>query len=228
MTPIDPAPILRHLDNGTLVRRKWGDGRKTACLIAAIHPACARKRSASACPATLMPEWLAVLSTWIDDAPSAEAWDGLMRRYANLASRWWRVSPEAWTRLDYTCRRIAVAEARRYAGDDAKVLAAIDGVLSLLDRAIAGDMPTAGEWAASGARAAAAARAWAAWAARASGARAAAWAASASVADAAWAAARAAARAAEAAGEAASDRMISAMLDAIEAEIVAAEGETRP
>lgn len=146
MTPINPRLILDRLENGTLVRREWGDGRETACLLSAIHPPCSQTKDAAMCPATLMPEWLAELTPWFNDAPSADEWHGLVERYADLASRWWRVTDAAWTRLDYTCRRIAVAEARTHAIDNAEVLAVIDCVLDLLDRAIAGDMPTVAEW----------------------------------------------------------------------------------
>jgi len=205
---------------GRLLRGTWTDGRERACLLAALSPECGKAKSPDACPATVMPAWLAELTPWMDDAGSTGAWPGMVRRYAGLARRWHVLDAAAWRRLDYASRAIAVREARshvvRVAPSD-PVLLAIDGVLALLEREHvdpAAARAAADAAAADAARARAdAAAAWAAaaWAARtatrspraavAARARAdaAAWAAEAAWAAAAWAAHEAAAGSAAAA-----------------------------
>lgn len=241
--------IIDLLEEGRLIRHAWtgtdAEGRETACLLAAISPEVAQAKAVAACPADIMPPWLAHLTVWMDDAGSESAWPGMVRRYADLASRWHVLDDDAWARLELRAKRIALVEAMRHGGDPV-----CSRVLELIDRALAGDRPTAAEWGAArasgtAARASAGARAsaavWAAvWAARAA-ARAPVWAAAeaarasaaaARASAAAWSAvcattttarASAAARASRAAPEAAADRMTDAILDAIEAEIAAVE-----
>lgn len=136
---------------------------------------------ASACPATLMPKWAAEMIPWMDDAPSAETWPDLMRRLGGLIDR---ATPATWSRrLQATWCRIAVVEARTHCpANETRALAAIDVVVALLDRAIAGDEPSRDEW-----EAAAAAAEAATWG--------------------------------EAAAAEAADRIVAAMLDAMEMEI---------
>jgi hypothetical protein len=243
---------------GRLVRQEWAghdaSGRETACLLAALSPEAGVKESAGACPATVMPSWLAHLTPWIDDAGTLEHWPEVVRRYASLAHRWNVLSQESWTRLDYRVRAICVREAMRHT-TDAGTLAACDTVGALCDRTAVGDTGEK-DWATAGAAAAAAksaawsaaaaaksaawsaaaaakSAAWSATAAAKSAAWSATWAAAAAAAAAAWAA-RAAARAAEAAAAAraaraeaaateAADRLIDAILDAIEAACAEAE-----
>lgn len=236
--------LNQFIEEGRLIRDAWTgekDGRETACLLAALSPEVAKKETASACPAELMPAWFAELTPWIADAGSADAWPGVVRRYAGLAARWHVLTPVQWERLDYHCRRIAVLEARS-ATDGKSVISACDRVLALLDRAIAGGKPLPGEWEAEAVWAdaaweeaawedadAARASAKAAWAAAWAEADAARAAAAAASAKAAWAAraARAAWAEADAAGaaaaSAAADRMTTAILDALGSEIVEAE-----
>lgn len=188
-----------------VIRKDWTreeDGRQLVCLLAALSPEVAKRETAEACPADLMPEWLAHLTPWIDDTGSEDAWPAMIHRYADLVRRWHVLTDEDWTRLDYACRAIAVREAMTHAKND-RVIGACDAMISLLDRAATGDRVSDDEWAdATGA--ADAAGADAAWAA---------------VADAAEAAAEAAADAA------AADRMTSSMMGAIEAAIVKQEGD---
>jgi hypothetical protein len=225
------SPILQRLEAGTLIRQSWigtdAQGRETACLLAALVPACGRQQSAGACPADVMPAWLAELTPWIDDAGTLAHWPAVVRRYADLASRWHILTPLAWRKLDYATRAICVREALPHVTvDDWGVRAACDLVLVLLDEAAeTGDLPA--EAAAEAAEAAGArARDAAAWAARAARAAAGAAAACAAggpaareAAGAAWAAAACAAGGP--AARAAADRIIDATLDAIEREIEA-------
>jgi hypothetical protein len=84
----------------------------------------------------------------------------LWREYARVVRRSAVLTADDWRRLDYAARAIAVRDARSYAsGPD--TLAAIDGVLALLDRGAAGDWPSDAE------RAAASTAARATWVAQA-------------------------------------------------------------
>jgi hypothetical protein len=208
---------------GRLIRGKWSDtdaqGRELLCLYTALAgDADARPGT---CPADMCPLWLAHLIPWINDAGTAAHWPSVVDRFARLAPRLGEIQGDRSARLDYRCRAIAVREARSHVAGGHAALGVIDGVLALLDRASAGAPVTADEWAraeawaaAAETRAARAAETRAAWAAEAAAARAAeaaAWAAAAAAAWSAWAAWAAAA--------AAADRIIDAILDAIEAEL---------
>lgn len=85
-----------HIANGTLIRHDWGDGHERACLLAAMSPEVAESTNPDSCPAEVMPPWLAQLTVDFDDNGSDAAWPGMVRRYANLASRWHVLSPEGW------------------------------------------------------------------------------------------------------------------------------------
>jgi hypothetical protein len=193
-----------------LIRHAWTEGHDRACLLAALSPEAGEAQSADACPADLMPLWLAELTPWIDDAPSEHAWPHVVRRYASLARRWSALDSAAWRRAKIGALLTIVEEARAHASDDAVALAAIDGVIAWLRRGAPEserDGVADPAWAA------------AAWAAAAAVAWAAAWAA----ADKAAAASAAAARADAAAEAAAADRIAAGVLDAIEREIAEAE-----
>ena len=191
-----------------VIRGSWTRGHDRACLLAALSPEAGYAESAAACPAEVMPPWLAYLTPWLDDAPSADAWPHIVRRYASLARRWHVLDGKAWRRAEIASLLAIVEEARTHAGGDPRVLSAIDGVIAWLRRGAPHHESTRVR------DAAAAARASAAWAV-----------------DAADAAARAphpplAARAAvagAAAAEAAADRIAAGVLDAIEREIAEAE-----
>lgn len=149
-----------------------------------------------ACPATVMPQWLADLTPSFDDRTSLAARPGFVQRYAELASRWHVLDAAAWRRCEARTMLaiLAVAEPNDRSGSVAAVAA-------LWRRVLAGDEPAKDEWPA----------AWAAAEAAAEAARDAAWAA----AEAAWAAAWAAAW----------DTMATACLDAIENECDAAKAQ---
>jgi hypothetical protein len=242
MIPTDRLDWLDALiERGDLLRGQWTDGRERACLLAALSPEAAAAGSAKRCPATLMPAWLAHLTPWLDDEPSAEAWPAIVRRYASLARRWHVLDAAAWERARVGACVAIVVEARSHVdASEAQALAAIDAVLAWL-RAGAPEAQREPTWRAASALAASAlaaseASAWAAWAAEATEAEAteaatwasawaawAAWAAEATEAEATEAAARAAARAAatRAASSATADRIASGVLDAIQREVEA-------
>jgi hypothetical protein len=168
---MDPARLER-LDTirseGRLVRQTWtgtdGAGRDTACLLAALSPEAGAAGQASACPADVMPAWLAHLTPWVDDAGTAEHWPEVVSRYAALAHRWSVLTPATWGRLDYRVRGLCVREAMRYT-KSAAALAACETVAALCEWAADGDMASEELWAAAAAAAAGAAAAGAAGAA---------------------------------------------------------------
>jgi len=212
------------LREGRLIRHAWTEGHDRACLLAALSPEAGAAKSASACPAEVMPLWLAHLTPWLDDAPSDEAWPSIVARYAALARRWGVLDAEGWERVRIAALIVIVSEARTHvAPEHARVLHAIDRVLGWLRRGAAESEREAAASSMDAARAAArAAAADAAWAARAAAASAAAAsaAASADAARAARAAAASAAASADAARAAsAADRIAAGVLDAIERKI---------
>jgi hypothetical protein len=248
MTTIDTSERLRRLDTmiaeGRIIRDAWvGDnddaGRERACLLVALSPEVGAAQSASACPASVLPAWLAHFTS-MDDNVSLAHWPAFVARYADVVRRAQVLDAAAWARAETRTRIAILDEADRHYSHAPSVAAAVEGVRALLRRRLSGDEPTEEQWAAvsraAAARAAeAAAAAAASWAtatataaaswAAASAARAAAASARAEAARSeAWAAATAASWAAEAARAeearaAAWDRMSTAALDAIETEI---------
>lgn len=188
-------------EQGRLIRGAWSgtdaEGRQRLCLLTAL--ADDPRVRPETCPTDKCPPWLANLLPWIDDAPSAAAWHEIIEECVEQAPYWGRMTAAQSRYLDLYCRRVAVVEAREHCPtEEAATLAAIDRVLALLDRALAGDEPTCDEWAAALAAALAAAQ---------------------EAARAAWSA-REAAREAAAAREASCDRMIRAMLAEMRAVLI--------
>jgi hypothetical protein len=220
------------LREGRLIRHAWSEGHDRACLLAALSPEAGEAESASACPAEVMPLWLAHLTPWLDDEPSTQAWPSIVARYAALARRWHVLDDEGWERARIAALVAIVTEARSHVAPEyASVLAAIDGVLGWLRRGAAESEREAAARAADAASAAAArasADAASADAAAVAGDAAAAAVAGDAASAAAWAAWAAwAARAvdaasmdaARAAAAASGDRIAAGVLDAIEREI---------
>ena len=208
--PIDPArldALDRAIAADEVLRGEWTDGHGRACALAHLAPETGERRTSEACPATVMPQWLAALTPEIDDHTSLAARPAILRRYAAVARRWHALDAPTWRRLDFETRALSVRVARPHA--TAAEWRAIDAVLALLDQEAAGKRVPAAAWDAASAAAwdAAGASAWDA-------ARAAAW-------DAARDAAGAAARAA--ASAAARAAISTGLLSAIERECTRAE-----
>ena len=128
-------------------------------------------RRVDACPASVMPLWLAHITPWIDDAGTKERWMPFVRRYAAVAKRWHVLDAEEWTRLEYQVRALAVREAALHISNDytdaAKVRKVCETSAALCDRRAAGEEVSTAEWgAAYGAADAAYGAADAAYAAR--------------------------------------------------------------
>jgi hypothetical protein len=133
----------RAIDEGRVIWGDWTreeDGRHLACLLAHLAPECGETRDASACPGDVLPPWLAHLTPWMDDNVSDAYRPALWREYARVVRRAAILTADDWRRLDYAARAIAVRDARPHA--EGSQLAAIDGVLALLDRGAAGDWPS--------------------------------------------------------------------------------------
>jgi hypothetical protein len=143
----------RMIEEGRIVRREWGDGVERACLLLAVAPEVGPDgaHGPGACPATVMPQWLARLTPWIDDAGSVEHWPAVIRRYREVvpAARG-RLDDAGWERCRCAVLTViaeAVADAAWAAADadaaDAVALAAaraasdrmIDGILDAIERA---------------------------------------------------------------------------------------------
>ena len=135
------VPRLQILINeGRIIRDSWAgvdeEGRETACLLAALSPEVVEHGNASACPAELMPVWMAYLTPWIDDKSSEAAWPSAIRRYAACASRWSSLDEAAWRRVEVATRRVAVVEAMKTTEDEL-TLRSSHATLAWLDE----DMP---------------------------------------------------------------------------------------
>jgi hypothetical protein len=105
------ANLKRHLNNGTLIRREFGDGYKRACLLSALAPEVVDEAnlrgvdpSQTYCPAEVMPQWFAHMTPDIDDRVVDESWDELMREYARLAARWTVLDEGDWQWLEMSFR----------------------------------------------------------------------------------------------------------------------------
>ena len=181
-----------------IIRNGWfstdEQGRETACLLAALSPEAGDAENPVFCPASVMPAWFAHITPWIDDASSDAEWPRVIRRYAACAARWHALDEAAWRRVEVVARRASVVEAMRHTSDE-QVLHACRGVLTWLDA----DMPEASQAAVEAA--AVSARSAAAWAAFSAAAT-----------------AQQAARAATEARAEVADRIVGAVLSALEKE----------
>ncbi len=148
-----------------LLRRRWMDGQERACLLAALSPEAGVAQSAAACPAEVMPQWMAQLTVWIDDNPSDAHWPEVVLRYAGVVRRWHALDVEAWRRAGFIVGAAIMRVARREEPDEWGCRDALDAMVGLFDRSAAGAVVSQDEW-----RRAAAEAAGAAEAARAAGA----------------------------------------------------------
>jgi hypothetical protein len=78
------------ITNGRVIRRAWTrttNGIERACLLAALSPECGAMKTTWACPADLMPRWLAELVPCMDDNGTSAAWPDMVRRFASVIRR---------------------------------------------------------------------------------------------------------------------------------------------
>jgi len=203
-TTTDLAAAVARLDAaiaaGDVIRHEWtrteDDGRERACLLASLVPACGADRTASVCPASVLPSWLAECDPKPMQVGSAAAWPAMIRDFADLLRDSASAPPALWERLNLHWLRVALAEAMAHT-DDLAVLGICAEVAAMLDAELAGESIDPAAWT----DARTAARAATAWGVATSATSA----ASERAAEAAWAAtawARSAAAAAAAAAEA--------------------------
>lgn len=150
MTGLSREERLANLDTmiaeGRILRRQWTaeqDGRKLACILAALSPEAGEYRNASACPANVIPSWFAFLTPDINDRVSQVAWPGIIRRYAAVVRRADVLTDEDWRRLDYAARAVALRVALPHAGASTTVL---KRAIALCDRAASGGVVSGPEW----------------------------------------------------------------------------------
>jgi hypothetical protein len=110
--------LNRFISEGRVIRGSWAgvdeQGRETACLLGALAPEAGEAEDAYACPASVMPEWFAYITPWMDDRGSGTVWPRVVRRYASCAARWSALDDAAWRRVEVAARRAAVIEAMSY------------------------------------------------------------------------------------------------------------------
>lgn len=147
------ARIEAYRAKDALLRRAWTvgdrgpDGYERACLLAAMVPEVGDAKNSAKCPSALMPEWLARMTIWFDDDPSAEAWPRVIEEYVACIRRSGAMTPDAWHRLDCRFRLVAVESARALCpADNTDALAAIDAAIDLLRRVVAGEGVDTERW----------------------------------------------------------------------------------
>lgn len=96
------ARLLTFAAEGRLRRQKLraidGDGQERVHLLAALAPEVGEAADPSACPANVMPQWLAQLTPSFDDHTSLTYWPAFVQCYAYLAGRWHALNAAAWRR----------------------------------------------------------------------------------------------------------------------------------
>jgi hypothetical protein len=116
-----------------IIRCSWTgsrDGVELACLLSAVSPEVAQAESPDACPADVMPAWLAGLVPDFNDRGDKDAWPGFVARFAALTRRWPALDEAAWERARLASMAAFVEEARSHApASEMQVLEAIDLVL---------------------------------------------------------------------------------------------------
>ena len=138
MTPTARFDRLdRFIAEGRIIRGSWGDGKERACLLLALAPEVGSGNIA-ACPASVLPPWLAELTPPIDDNVAAADWQEIVATYARVVRRGSeRLDADGWHRV---LARFLAAILGDLPGEHPAAVAA------LWSRALAGDEPTEQEW----------------------------------------------------------------------------------
>ena len=124
--------LHQYIAEDRVIRGAWTDqdkhGRKRACLLAALSPVTGVRHAASACPATILPTWLAFLTPRLDDNGTLKAWPAMVRDYARLVETSTALDAAAWHRLEYRLRLIALHEAAAHTNDRFALQIAVDAM----------------------------------------------------------------------------------------------------
>lgn len=155
--PAGPDRLRALLDAHRVTRGAWtgtdARGRRTLCALAALSDEVGKAESAGACPADLMPAWMAYVVVYVDDETSLGARDGLLHRLAVLAGRWSVLDAVAWerVRVEWLADDVLPEALRHVTTDEWGVRAAVERVRAALRSGDAEELRAAG------------AAAWAAW-----------------------------------------------------------------
>lgn len=139
------SKVLEFLEAGKLLRNDWGDGRETACLYSAIVLGA---RSTNNCPSGVMPQWMADLTPWIDDAGTDEKWRWFVVRYAHAQEEWHVLSDAQWVRINQLfraeCVRVALEQAESVVPTNADYWPAVESACTdVYDALMRGDESSA-------------------------------------------------------------------------------------
>lgn len=111
-----------------------------------VH-ACQEANTFTTFPTRIMPPWFLRLVLWIDDTGTIGKWPTTCANFQALTRRWHVLKPVHWAVFEFRVKRAFVLEARRRVPYNAgPSLLAINDVIALLDRAIAGEHPSSTEW----------------------------------------------------------------------------------
>ena len=137
------------LSANRIIRGTWHAadpfGRECMCLLAALAPEAAEKKSCLVVPETVMPQWLAQLTVWMNDLGTTEAWPLMIKRYVELAEQWHTLKPIAWKRAEVRVRRAVIVNVQQFAEREVTRKLCEHGV-TLFDRVLAREYPLHREW----------------------------------------------------------------------------------
>ena len=138
----------QYIAEGRVLRRKWADtdvdGRERACLLVALAPEVGSMGDIDACPATLLPPWLAYLTPSLDDSIGQATWLVIVKEYARVVRMGvTTLDDDGWNRVKARFL-LAVLKGVRAKKDPSP---GDDKVATLWRRVLAGDEPAESEWA---------------------------------------------------------------------------------
>ena len=142
--------IREQLRAGTLTRRRWSlatdDGREILRLWFALVGGDTPDGDYFRRTSVGLPEWCARLLLWMDYYGSIEKWPETVCKTVRVLERASRtLDAEAWQRLNYTIRTLALREVMlNY--DHPAALAVCSEAITLCERAARGDDPSETEW----------------------------------------------------------------------------------
>jgi hypothetical protein len=135
--------LNKFIKENRLVRNEWGDGKERACLLLALAPEVGVETDPAACPASVLPRWLAFLTPSIDDCGSDWAWPATVQRYSTVVRRGALVLDSlGWRRV---LARFLISVLRR--AHEVNPSPCHNNVSNHWQRCLAGDEPTHQEWA---------------------------------------------------------------------------------
>jgi hypothetical protein len=139
------ANLKRHINNGTLIQKDYGDGYAQACLLSALAPEVCWTEfddhiegEPHRCPDDVMPEWFAHVTPTIDDYVSMDNWDAVIRQYAQLSARWRILTEDDWNWVAHTHLILMM---KVYRGYQAEGQTFVEEMLDIQNKARANNEP---------------------------------------------------------------------------------------